>query len=441
MLNSGYYLNDPSLITYVEKTLNGIAKGGIYDQLRGGFFRYTDDLAWKKPHFEKMLYDNAMLIMAYSLAYRNNPNPLYKRIISETVHFMKLRLSKNNLYHSSVDAEIGNVDGEYYTWHFSEFKEILGEDYKFASDYFGVKETKKRNVLFIAMDEDVLSEKYGLSPEECRNKIETIKQILLIAREKREIPNIDSKILLSWNAMLLGGVCAAYRSFGDDYLLEQAKEIANSLIKDYILDNYRMFRVIENKTPAFLDDYAFTINAFVRLYRIAGDDIYLKTAKGLVNYAFDHFYDSKTGMFFFTDDSVQSIIPRMMDFIDKAYPSSNSMMAKALTVLSFLENNKYYSDVALQMINNIKDQMPGAGPYVAYWANLLYVELYKPVVAFIPKEHLSDVYGYFVPNLLVFPETDDSVDTGEDIRKDVIDNLNGDYSTLVDFAKKNKISD
>jgi uncharacterized protein YyaL (SSP411 family) len=438
MLNSGYYLDDPFLTSYVEKTLTSIAKGGIYDQLRGGFFRYTDDLAWKRPHFEKMLYDNALLISAYSLAYRNNPNPLYKEVIEETVNFMKLRLSKNNLYHSSVDAEIENIEGEYYTWTASELKKILGDDYNMVADYFGVKEDRRQNVLFINMDVETLSAKYGMPVEECKSRIKTVKTTLLNIREQRERPNIDSKIISSWNALFLSGLCEAYRSFGEDYLLEQAKDIANSLTKDYILDDYRMFRIYENKTPAFLDDYAFSIAAFVRLYRITGDRFYYKTIKGLLDYTFKHFYDEKTGMFFFNDDSVPSIIPRMMDFVDKAYPSSNSAMATILVYLSFMEGDKYYHDIAIQMIANIKDQMAGAGPYIAYWANILFYEMFQPIIAFVPNEHLTEIFMRFAPNLLVFPDAGNP--NVQNIPQNILDEVKGDYCRLADFAKMNKKS-
>jgi uncharacterized protein YyaL (SSP411 family) len=436
MLNSGYYLNDPMLTSYVETTLTNIAKGGIYDQLRGGFFRYTDDLAWKRPHFEKMLYDNALLIAAYSLAYRNNPNPLYRDVIEETVNFMKLRLCKNNLYHSSVDAEIGNIEGEYYTWDARELKDLFGEDYNFISDYFGVKDDTRQNVLFISMDEEILAEKYGIPLNECKRRIKNIKDVLLQVRERRERPNIDLKIIAGWNSLFLSGLTEAYRSFGEDYLLEQAKDIACSLTRDYIRDDYSMFRIYENKTPAFLDDYAFTIIAFLRLYRITGDGVYSKTLKGLIDYTFKHFYDETSGMFFFTDDTVSSIIPRMMDFIDRAYPSSNSVMAKALLYLSFMEGNQYYHDVAIQMLNNIKDQMAGAGPYIAYWANLLFCESFQPIIAFVPDKHLTEVAKYFAPNLFVFPETDNP--DARNVPQNILEEIDGDYSRLVDFAKLNR---
>jgi uncharacterized protein YyaL (SSP411 family) len=436
MLNSGYYLDDPQLTSYVEKTLTNIAHGGIYDQLRGGFFRYTDDLAWRKPHFEKMLYDNAVLVAAYSLAYRNNPNPLYKEVIIETVNFMKLRLSRDNLYHSSIDAEIGNIEGKYYTWCPAEMEKTLGDNYEFMSDYFGLKGSKRQSVLSINMDEEALSQKYGLSLEECKSKIKRLKQILLQVREERERPRIDSKIIAGWNALYLSGLCEAYRSLGEDYLLEQAEDIANALTKKYIQDDYKMFRIFENQTPAFMDDYAFTITAFIRLYKITGEYKYLKTAKGLTDYAFKHFYDETTGMFFYSDDSEPAIIPRMMDFIDRAYPSSNSVMIKALTYLAYLEGNQYYRDVTRQMINNIKDQMPGAGPYVAYWANMLFYEMYQPVVAFIPKERLAEVNSHFVPNLFVFPDMGDT--NIQNIPQNILDGIDGDYSRIIDFARMNK---
>jgi uncharacterized protein YyaL (SSP411 family) len=436
MLNSGYYFDDPQLTSYVEKTLTNIAKGGIYDQLRGGFFRYTDDLAWKKPHFEKMLYDNAVLVMTYSLAYRNNPNPRYKEVVEETVNFMTSRLSRGNLYLSSVDAEIGNIEGKYYTWQTSELKKILGDDFELMADHFGLEENQRRNILYVNMDEKELSQKYGLSLTECKTKIKKLKKILLSAREERERPNIDSKIIAGWNAMFISGLCEAYRSFNEKYLLEQAKSMANSLMTNYIHDGYKLVRIFENQTPAFLDDYAFSITAFIRLYKITGEDVYIKTAKGLLDYTFKHFYDENTGMFFFTDDSMPPIIPRMMDFVDKAYPSSNSVMVKALMYLSFMEDNKYYHNVVTQMINNIKDQMPGAGPYIAYWANMLYYDVFRPIVAFIPKEHLVDVWSEFAPNLLTFPDTGNP--HAQNIPQNVLDEINGDYFRLADFAVMNK---
>jgi uncharacterized protein YyaL (SSP411 family) len=306
------------------------------------------------------------------------------------------------------------------------------------SDYFGLEKSTTQSVLSINMDEEILAQKYGLSLEECKEKIKDLKQILLIKREKRERPHIDTKIICGWNALFLSGLCEAYRSLGEDYLLEQAKDLANALTKNYIQDDYKMFRIFENQTPAFMDDYAFTITAFIRLYKITGENEYLKTAKGLVDYTFQHFYDEKTGMFFFTDDSLPSIIPRMMDFIDKAYPSSNAVMTKTLTYFAYLEGNQYYHDVSVQMINNIKDQMPGAGPYVAYWANMLFYELYQPVVVFIPKEYLTGVHCHFAPNLFVFPDAGNP--NAQNIPQNIFDEINGDYSRIIDFAKMHKNS-
>ncbi|MDR0384883.1 MAG: thioredoxin domain-containing protein [Prevotellaceae bacterium] len=435
LLCSGYYFDDPMLTSYVEKTLENIARGGIYDQLRGGFFRYTDDLAWKKPHFEKMLYDNAMLIIAYSLAYRNNPNPLYRDVVVETVNFMKTKLSMNSMYLSSVDAEIGNIEGKYYIWHIPELKKILGDDFEFMADYFGIEENQKQCILSINMTEEMLAQKYGMSFEDCKRKVKKLKNRILTVREQRERPNVDSKIISGWNAMFLSGLCEAYNTFNEHYLLELATDIASSLMENYIRDDYSMVRILENQTPAFLDDYAFTITAFIRLYWITSENRYLQTAKGLIDYTFEHFYDENAGMFFFTDDSLTTTIPRMMDFIDKAYPSSNSVMAKALMYLSFLEGSKHYHDVVTQMVNNIKDQMPGAGPYVAYWASMLYYELYRPVVVFMPNGQLN-TWTCFVPNLFVFPSTGDPCE--QNIPQNIFDEIGGDYSKLVDFARANK---
>ncbi|MDR1895982.1 MAG: thioredoxin domain-containing protein [Prevotellaceae bacterium] len=435
MMSSGYYLDDPSLIEYVEKTLDSIAKGGIYDQLGGGFFRYTEDTAWKRPHFEKMLLDNALLIVAYSRAYRINPKPLYKKVIEDTINFMRVKMLGKKLYYASIDAESEDIEGRYYTWHSDELREILGNDYEFAAEYFGIRENVQ-NVLFVHEDIECLSEKHGLSLNEVRTKINTIKNNLLQIRTTRKLPSIDTKMLVSWNSLFMGALCEAYRSLEDAAFLEQAQYIADYIIEYYVQKDYRMFRIVENKTPAFLDDYALTANALIRLYRISGDRKYLKVAKGIVEYTFEHFYDEKSGMFFFSDNAIPSLIPRMMDFVDKTYPSSNSMMAKVVTIVSLLYNNKHYANVVLQMLNNIKDQMPGAGPYVAHWASVFYMNIYKQIIAFIPTDKLKNLITCFVPNLLIFPDNVDSC--AQNIPQDELDKIEKDYYSLVEYAKGHK---
>ena len=445
MMYSAYYLEDQSLMDYVEITLDNIAKGGIYDQLEGGIFRYAEDVEWKKPHFEKMLFDNAQLIIVYCLAYRNKPKALYKDLIDKSISFMrKTGVAENGMLYGSIDAEVDEIEGGYYTWRASEIREALNnEDYDFAIDYFGIKEENDvRNVLFINDNVENLAKKYCLSVEESEEKIEKIKKILSGIREKRPKPNIDKKIILGWNSMAIGALCEAYRTFGDKSLLDRAIQMADYIIDNYIEDDFKMYRIIENKTPAFLDDYSLTANGLMRLYRVAGDNKYLKVIKGIIDYTFKHFYDEKSGMFFLTDDTMPSRLPRMMDFVDKAYPSSNSVMVRVLTMYSLISGDMSYAQYGRQMICNIKGQMAGAGPYVSYWAYMLFIYIFKPVMAFVPKDKIPKIHLYFAPNLMVFPENSEIKGmeyTGAIVMpEEELKKIDGNISEIVKFARMNK---
>ncbi|MDR0560644.1 MAG: thioredoxin domain-containing protein [Prevotellaceae bacterium] len=434
---SGYYLRDKSLTDHVEKTLDKIVTGGIYDHLGGGFFRYAEDMEWRKPHFEKMLSDNAMLTVAYCYAYRNNPKPLYKKIIEETVAFLNRAFYDGNLFCGSLDAETENIDGNYYVWSAREMREILGADFEFAADCFGISENRTKNTLFINKTPENLAEMYKLPLNECRKKIEKIKQKLYAVRKKREKPFVDTKKIAGWNSLVLGAFCEVYRSLGSKTVFEQAKRLAGNIIENYIRDDYRMLRIAETNMPAYLDDYVLTANAFIRLYKITGDKLYIDIIRGIINYAMEHFYDKKSGMFFFSEYPILPEIPRIMDFVDKTLPSSNALMAKVLTLISFIDNNKNCLDTALQMINNMKNQMSGAGPYVAYWSQLLYYNIFEPAVVFMPMEKIHTLGKKFIPNILLFPENSEVCNSRiENITPEKIAEIGDNDSLLYDFGVK-----
>ncbi|MDR2423400.1 MAG: thioredoxin domain-containing protein [Prevotellaceae bacterium] len=433
---SGYYMNDNSLIEQVEKTLDNIAMGGIYDQIGGGFFRCAEDLCWKKPHFEKMLYDNAMLIVAYCYAYRHNPKPLYKKIIEETVVFLNQTFFDGTLFYGSVDAEAGNIEGSYYVWEACEAKEILGADYNFAANYYGISETEK-NILYINRTPAEMAELYGMTLEGCLEKIGEINSRLLAVRSKRTPPFVDTKKIAGWNSLVLGAFCEVYRALGCEAIMEQSKLLADNIVANFICSDYSMIRIIANKTPACFDDYALTANAFIRLYRITGEKKHIDTVRGIIDYAMKNFFDRKSGMFYFSEKSILPKIPRMMDFVDRTFPSSNSLMAKVLTMLGMVENNSTHTTIAVQMINNIKDQMPGAGPYVSYWSQLLYYHIFSPAVFFLPLKQVHILSRRFVPNTMIFPENPEvSQPYMQNISEKDIAEIGTDTRLLLDFAKR-----
>jgi uncharacterized protein YyaL (SSP411 family) len=403
LLCSGYYLNDASLVRFVEFSVANISRGGIYDHLGGGFFRCSHDTTWNKPRFEKMLYDNAMLLMIYSGCHQQNPHPLYRETVEETIAFLNdAFLTDNHLYSSSISAESDELDGQYYTWCSDELKRILGDRYPLAADYFGVIDGETRNVLFINTDIEILARKYSLSTRECRAEIDLIKKRLLDARKKRKPPLTDDKIISGWNTLVISAYCEVYMSFGTLSVLEQSERMAAEIAETYILPDYQMLRIASNATPACLDDYSFTINAFLRLYRITGKKYYIDMAKGMIEYTLSNFYDPKSGMFFFSADPIRPQLPRMRDLVDRAIPSSNALMAKALTLISLIEGNDCYSNIVVRMLNNIRDQMPAAGPYVAYWGQVLYNYIYKPKLEIFEYDILPVVES-FTPDILYLP--------------------------------------
>ena len=402
LLSSGYYLNDATLAQFVEFSIDNISRGGIYDHLGGGFFRCSHDSTWNKPRFEKMLYDNAMLLMIYSGCHQQNPHPRFKKTVEETITFMNDAFLTDNLYTSSIAAESDALDGHYYTWHADELKELLGDDYPLAADYFGISDGDVKNVLFVNTDIDTLAHKYSLSTHECLAEIDAIKNRLLDARKKRKPPLIDDKIISGWNTLVISAFCEVYMSFGIVSVLEHSERMAAEIIKTYILPDYQMIRIASNGTPAFLDDYSFTINAFLRLYRITGKKSYVDLAKGMIEYTLRNFYDNTSGMFFFSADPIRPNLPRMRDLVDRAIPSSNALMAKALTLMSLIEGNDAYSDIVVRMLNNIRDQMPAAGPYVAYWGQVLYNYIYKPTLKIFKYDRLPVVES-FTPDIILLP--------------------------------------
>jgi uncharacterized protein YyaL (SSP411 family) len=416
LMVASYFESDTVLAKYVDTSLQKMAEGGIYDQLAGGFFRYTTDSAWHFPHFEKMLYDNALIMYVYSLAYRNDRSPLYEKVVRETSNFLVEHMQADNkLFYCSVDADTDREEGAFYTWTSEELKQVLGNNARIAFDLLGAKEEgnfKGKNVLYISNNIEEIARKYGITADELTDKLEQVKQLLLERRKTRVSPRIDTKIILSWNAYLIKAFCEAYKTFNNPQYLTLSIEMADSIRKHYIRPDFMVYRMLKdngNSLPGFLDDYVSTAIAFMQIYTITGDESYLVLVDGLLDYMMAHFYDETSGMFFYTADNVHTHLPRKMDFIDRACPSSNSEVARLLIIVALIKGKDKYEKIAKQMICNIKSQMSGAGPYIANWGMLLYLNIYKLIVALIPKQYLGKIinqYRGFRPNLRVFPQLD-----------------------------------
>ncbi len=412
LLNYQFYNHHIEALKAVNITLDKMADGGIYDQLGGGFSRYSTDALWKVPHFEKMLYDNAQLISLYSSAYQQSKKPRYKEVVFESLDFIKRELtSPESGFYSSLDADSDGEEGKYYVWKKSEFDALLGENSNRIAAYFQLSEQgnwEHKNILYRKESKKEMASKYGLSEDEFSSILEKSKMTLLKAREKRIHPALDDKILTAWNALMLKAYADAYRVFGREEDLESALASArfiNTKLKDQNNRLYRNYKEGKATINAFLDDYAFSIEAFIALYQATFDEIYLREAKALTEYTLAHFYNTKTGMFYYTSDVDPALIARKLEISDNVIPSSNSVMAKNMFVLGAYLYRDDYIEKARIMLNNVKENLVQGGLYYANWDILMTWFVYPPYeVAIVGDDFRAkrkEMEAHFLPNVFL----------------------------------------
>ena len=398
-------------IKAVTTTLDKMANGGIYDHIGGGFARYSTDAIWKVPHFEKMLYDNAQLVSLYANAYQFTKNEHYKTIIIETIEFIEREMtSDEGGFYASLDADSEGVEGKFYVWDKTELDQLLGEDAALIQDYYNVTSAgnwEGANILYNTANDPEFTAKHNISTQTLHAKLMHAKKKLLKIRDNRIRPALDDKILTSWNALMLKGYVSAYNVLDDEEYLAIALKNANFIVNNCMEKDGKLNRNYKNGKSTingFLDDYAFTIGAFIELYQSTFDKKWLNKANELTKYVMEHFYDSENSMFFYTSDLDPALIARKMEISDNVIPASNSEMAKNLFKLGKYFYNNEYLAIANQMINNIKDKARTAGPYYANWDLLLMWMIKDPLeVAIVGEDYLKirkEFNQYYLPNVL-----------------------------------------
>ncbi len=408
-----YNSGNKEALKAVVTTLDNMALGGIYDQVGGGFSRYTTDTQWHIPHFEKMLYDNAQLVSLYSHGYQVTKNPLYKRIVYETLEFVSRELAhEEGGFYSSLDADSEGEEGKFYVWSAQEIKTILGADAELYTSYFGITSKgnweEQKNIPDISFGDKELAEKYLLSPEDLHSRLKQMNEILLEARSQRVRPGTDDKILTSWNCLMIKGYINAYKAFGDPSFFDEAKRTLDFVLDKMCQEDHSLFRNYKNKTaniPAFLDDYAFLISALIDFYQVSFEEKYLYKAQNMINYVRIHFYDQDSGMFFYTDDRFSKLIARKTETTDNVIPSSNSEMAKNLFFLGFYFDDKEYLEEAAQMLKNMKSEIIKNPGFYSNWAKVLYHQIHPPFEIAIAgkdwKEKIKELNKRFIPNVIL----------------------------------------
>ncbi|MFN5324856.1 MAG: thioredoxin domain-containing protein [Bacteroidota bacterium] len=384
LLRYATVFDDSQLAAQVRLTLKKMAFGGIYDQIGGGFARYSVDGIWKVPHFEKMLYDNAQLMSLYSEGFLKWKDTLYRDVVYQTADFMEREwLSPEGGFYSALDADSEGEEGRYYVWNEKELRDILGTDWNLASTYFNFNERgfwEHGNHIPLRHDEDEdVSNQFGISIDEMRKRVEQIREKLLTIRESRIKPGLDDKRITSWNALSVSGFVSAFISFQDDRFLNRAK-IAFEFISNQMSFEggglYHSWKPGSIPVNGFLEDYAFSIAAATDLYKVTLDHFYLEQATKWMHYALAHFHDPATGLFYFNSDLDAPLFVRKFEYQDNVIASSCSQMAKNLAILSYYTGFSDWEQHSNKMLSVVAEM---AGRYGSSFSNWLDLALFKQI--------------------------------------------------------------
>ncbi len=353
-------------------TLERMATGGIYDQIGGGFARYSVDAKWHVPHFEKMLYDNALLLSCYSLAYTLSKDPFYRNVVEETVAFLNREMqSPGGLYYAAYDADSEGVEGKFYVWQKKELESFLGATGPLVSKYYQVTEAgnwEGTNILFPQKRPGEFATGEGLDPAVFKQQLDDARAILYARRQKRIPPGLDNKCIVSWNALLIKGLVDGYAATGDMAVRRAAVGLYDN-VSDMSLDpeTGRLYHLADGKMgqEGFLDDYAFLIRAAIALHQVTGEFELLMQARRLTEFVLSHFLASSDKLFYFTEEDSDAVV-RKIELYDNALPSGNAVMAENLWHLGKIFDLPDWSELSVSMVTRMEESIrkyPRAFPY------------------------------------------------------------------------------
>ena len=386
-------------------SLDKMIDGGIYDQVGGGFARYSTDNEWLVPHFEKMLYDNALIVTVLAEAYQLTHHERYADAIDQTITFIEREMmSPEGGFYSALDADSEGEEGRYYVWTKKEVEALLEDDAESFCKFYDITENgnwEGKNILHIPAAQHPLAEadESGL-----RHRFENARQKLLTARAKRIRPLLDDKILLNWNALMNSACCKAYIATGNDHYRQLAIRNMNFLLGSFSTNGEVFFHTCKDgkaRFTAFLDDYIFLVQALIGLQEITGDGSYLLRAKKLTEYVMNGFADTASPFFFFTDAQQTDVIVRKKEIYDSAIPSGNSVMAGNLLYLARVFDIKEWAEKAEAMNLSLSALIIRYPMSFGNWANhlLLLVNGMKEIVITGQKinEILFEILHIFMP--------------------------------------------
>ena len=362
---------DPHALHMVQLTLDKMARGGIYDHLGGAFARYSTDERWLVPHFEKMLYDNALLSHVYLETYQATRDPNYARVARETMDYVLHRMtSPEGGFYSTEDADSEGVEGKYYVWTRAEINSVLGADrgktFAYVYDVTELGNWEHQSILNLSKPIAQAAKLLGRDPADLERQLAEDRAALLAVRERRVPPGKDTKVLTSWNGLMLAPLAEGAHILGDPRYAEAARKAAGFLLNTMRAPDGRLlhsFKDGQAKFNAYLDDYANLIDGLTRLFEATGEVRWIDAAVGLAGVMIAEFADEAGGGFYYTGKGHEELIARQKDAYDNATPSGNAMAATALLRLAALTGRDDLDSAGratLQSVRALMDQAPTA---------------------------------------------------------------------------------
>jgi hypothetical protein len=416
LMRYGFQNQDENLLKFVDLTLTKMAYGGLFDTIEGGFSRYSVDMKWHVPHFEKMLYDNGQLLSLYANAFKRTKNPLYQEVIEKTVSFLQTNLdNQEGGFYSALDADSLNEnnvleEGAFYVWKKSELQFLIKDDFDLFTTVFNINSFghwEHGNYVLIQSESlEEIAKSFQITTAELHQKKQQWEQILFVERQKRNPPRLDDKCLTAWNALALTGFAESYKALQNPLYLDLALKNGAFILEKLWSADGNLFRSYKNGKATingFLEDYACVIQSFIALFEITFDEKWLRSAKQLTDYSLEHFYNTNRKFFSYTSDLDAALVSAHYDIEDNVIPASNSMMARNLQVLAVHFSNSFYEKTAQEMLDKVLTNIDYPSAFSNWLSAALHV-LDAKELAILGSNALAEAQkfnSHYFPNILI----------------------------------------
>lgn len=418
LLHYYHFTKNENALQQACLSLDKMIQGGMYDQIGGGFARYSTDAEWLVPHFEKMLYDNALLISTLADAYSITKKNSYKKTILQTIEFIERELADDEGgFYSALDADSEGEEGKFYVWSYDEVNKILGDEAKLFCEYYnvtpngnwfeGASSGEHKNILRVLTPLPDFAKEKNLNKEQIEKQLRSSEEKLLQKRSKRVRPQTDDKILLGWNALMITALCKAAAALDNSHYKELAVKNFDFLFSKFRVseNSFELYHTYKNgvaKYPAFLDDYAYLIEACILLQETTSDKKYLQYAHSLTAYALENFSSEEDDLFFYSNKNQKDVVVRKKEMYDGAVPSGNSVMAHNLFYLSIIFNKPVWKQKSITLLHDLSSPIIQYPTSFGNWACLL-IDVFAGIneIAVCGKnfEKVRDeMLSYFIPN-------------------------------------------